>query len=58
MPGEVLAVDSATVTTIGDSISGIVTDALAVITNNMPLVFGVALAFVAWNVGKRVLGKI
>jgi hypothetical protein len=29
-----------------------------VINDNMPIVFGVAIAFVAWNVGKRVLGKI
>jgi hypothetical protein len=41
-------------TAIGDGVG----DALAVIGTNMPLVFGVAIAFVAWNVGKRVLGKI
>ena len=35
-----------------------VTNAQAVISGNMPLVFGVAIAFVAWHVGKRVLGKI
>ncbi len=29
-----------------------------VITDNMPVVFGVAIAFVAWSVGRRVLGKI
>lgn len=29
-----------------------------VINDNMPVVFTVAIAFVAWNVGKRVLGKI
>ena len=29
-----------------------------VISDNMPVVFGVAIAFVAWSVGKRVLGKI
>lgn len=49
---------SATVTAIGDAISSVVDDALAVINTNMPLVFGVALAFVAWAVGKRILGKI
>lgn len=43
---------------VGTAISDGVTDALAVISANMPLVFGVAIAFVAWNVGKRVLGKI
>lgn len=41
-------------TAIGDGVTG----ALGVISSNMPLVFGVAVAFVAWNVGKRVLGKI
>jgi phosphotransferase system glucose/maltose/N-acetylglucosamine-specific IIC component len=44
--------------TVGDAIAGGVTQALGVITSNMPLVFGVAVAFVAWNVGRRVLGKI
>lgn len=43
---------------VGTAISDGVTDALAVISTNMPLVFGVAVAFVAWAVGKRVLGKI
>lgn len=43
---------------VGTAISGGVTDALAVVSTNMPLVFGVAVAFVAWAVGKRVLGKI
>ena len=42
----------------GDSIATAVTTATDVIGNNMPLVFGVAIAFVAWNVGRRVLGKI
>ncbi len=28
------------------------------ITDNMPLVFGVAVAFVAWSIGRRILGKI
>ena len=45
-------------TTVGDAIANGVTSALGVITTNMPLVFGVAIAFVAWNVGKRVLSKI
>jgi hypothetical protein len=44
--------------TVGDVIADGVTQALGVISTNMPLVFGVAIAFVAWNVGKRVLGKI
>jgi len=35
-----------------------VTQALGVITTNMPLVFGVAVAFVAWSIGRRILGKI
>lgn len=35
-----------------------VTDAKTVITENMPVVFGVAIAFVAWRVGRRVLGHI
>jgi hypothetical protein len=43
---------------VGTAISDGVGDALAVVSTNMPLVFGVAIAFVAWNVGKRVLGKI
>lgn len=43
---------------VGTAISDGVGDALAVIGTNMPLVFGVAIAFVAWNIGKRVLGKI
>ena len=44
--------------TVGTAISGGVTSASEVITDNMPLVFGVAVAFVAWAVGRRVLGKI
>lgn len=40
------------------AIQGGVTEALAVVSGAMPLIFGVAVAFVAWNVGKRVLGKI
>lgn len=46
------------VTGPGASIAAGVTAALDVVGDNMPLVFGVAVAFVAWNVGKRVLGKI
>jgi hypothetical protein len=46
------------VTGVGSAISGGVTNAKAVISDNMPLVFGVAVAFVAWSVGRRVLGKI
>lgn len=56
---EILVADpAAAVAAINASIGGIVSDALEVINTNMPLVFGVALAFVAWGVGKRVLGKI
>lgn len=44
--------------TVGTAISGAVTSALTVIGDNMPLVFTVAIAFVAWTVGRRVLGKI
>ena len=44
--------------TVGGAISGGVDSAQDVITDNMPLVFGVAVAFVAWSVGRRVLGKI
>lgn len=40
------------------SVGSGVTNAKQVIENNMPLVFGVAVAFVAWAVGRRVLGKI
>jgi hypothetical protein len=43
---------------VGTAIASGVTDGKEVISNNMPLVFGVAIAFVAWNVGRRVLGKI
>ena len=45
-------------TTVGNAISGGVDSAQDVISDNMPIVFGVAVAFVAWSVGKRVLGKI
>ena len=44
--------------TVGDAIASGVTAAQGVITDNMPIVFAVAVAFVAWNVGRRVLGKI
>lgn len=43
---------------VGTAIADGVASATSVITANMPLVFGVAIAFVAWNIGKRVLGKI
>jgi hypothetical protein len=46
------------VDTVGTAISGGVTDGKEVINDNMPLVFTVAIAFVAWSVGRRVLGKI
>lgn len=46
------------VTAVGTAIGTAVTNAKGVITDNMPLVFGVAIAFVAWHVGRRVLGKI
>lgn len=44
--------------TVGTAIAGGVDSANDVITDNMPIVFSVAVAFVAWSVGKRVLGKI
>lgn len=43
---------------VGDAIAAGVTAAQGVIGDNMFLVFGVAVSFVAWNIGKRVLGKI
>jgi hypothetical protein len=43
---------------VGAQISEAVTSAKDVVSDNMPLVFGVAIAFVAWGVGRRVLGKI
>lgn len=43
---------------VGTAIADGVAQATGVITNNMPLVFGISVAFVAWNVGRRVLGKI
>jgi hypothetical protein len=45
-------------TGVGSAIDGGVDSARGVISDNMPLVFGVAVAFVAWSVGRRVLGKI
>lgn len=43
---------------VGSQISEGVTNAKEVVSDNMPLVFGVAVAFVAWSIGRRVLGKI
>ncbi len=43
---------------VGTALTDAVAQATGVISANMPLVFGVAIAFVAWNIGKRVLGKI
>ena len=45
-------------TGVNTAIGSAVSDALAVVTTNMPLVFGVAVAFVVWKVGKRILGKV
>lgn len=47
-----------TVSPVNTAIDTGVDQAQGVITDNMPLVFGVAVAFVAWSVGRRVLGKI
>jgi phosphotransferase system glucose/maltose/N-acetylglucosamine-specific IIC component len=47
-----------TATPVDTAIGSGVDQAKDVITANMPLVFGVAVAFVAWSVGRRVLGKI
>lgn len=49
---------STPVSLVGDSIGDATTQGKAVISENMPTVFGVAIAFVAWSVGRRVLGKI
>lgn len=46
------------VTGVGSAIGTGVDNAKSVITGNMPAVFGIAIAFVAWSVGRRVLGKI
>ena len=54
----ILATAATPASTVGTSVSGAVTTATQVIGDNMPLVFGVAVAFVAWSVGRRVLGKI
>ena len=43
--------------TVGEALATAVTTATGVISN-MPLVFGVAIAVVAWDIGKCVLGKI
>jgi hypothetical protein len=43
---------------VGDQVGVGTNNASSVIGENMPLVFGVAVAFVAWAVGRRVLGKI
>lgn len=43
---------------VGTQVSTGVTDAKEVVADNMPLVFSVAIGFVAWAVGRRVLGKI
>jgi hypothetical protein len=45
-------------TAVATALSDAVTQAKTVITDNMPVVFGVAIAFVAWSVGRRVLGRI
>lgn len=50
--------DDASVTGAGTAIGSGVTDGLAVINENMPTVFGVAIAWVAWKVGRKVLGHI
>jgi hypothetical protein len=47
-----------TATPVDGALNSAVDQAQGVITNNMPTVFGVAIAFVAWSVGRRVLGKI
>lgn len=43
---------------VDGAITSGVGSATNVISSNMPAVFGVAVAFVAWSVGRRVLGKI
>lgn len=47
-----------TATGPGAAIGDGVDSALGVVNDNMPIVFTVAVAFVAWSVGRRVLGKI
>jgi hypothetical protein len=43
---------------VGSQIANAADSGKEVVSDNMPLVFGVAIAFVAWGVGRRVLGKI
>lgn len=43
---------------VGTAITAGANQGLDVIQDNMPVVFSVAIAFVAWSVGRRVLGKI
>lgn len=43
---------------VSAAIADAVAAATGVINANMPIVFGVAILFVGWQVGKRVLGKI
>ena len=43
---------------VGTALTGAVNVAKEVIGDNMPLVFGIPIAFVAWNIGKRVLGRV
>lgn len=43
---------------VGSQVDTGVDNAKEVISDNMPAVFGVAVAFVAWSIGRRVLGKI
>ncbi|MFL6097722.1 MAG: hypothetical protein ACJ71Y_19890 [Blastococcus sp.] len=46
------------VTDVGTALTDAVGQATSVISTNMPLVFSVSIAFVAWKVGKKVLGHI
>lgn len=43
---------------VGTAIASGAAAAQGVVGDNMPLVFAVSVAFVAWTVGKRVLSKI
>ena len=43
---------------VGGAIQTGVNSAAEVISDNMLLVFSIPVAFVAWSIGKRVLGKI
>lgn len=47
-----------TPTGVDTALADAVAQATAVIGNNMPAIFGVSVLFVAWAVGRRVLGKI